>query len=141
MIKALKGEKGFVNGVYLKVRRIVLKQGHDPLGHVIVERVVRGEDRHIVFFDPVFDLVKRFAHLAKADGLRLPGEGNGATVIVGKNDNGPFSRLGIKDPFTGTVKGITVHQGDRHFRTLRCWEDTTPQMKSSPISSSPTFLL
>src|SRR4051812_26215593 len=48
----------------------------------------------------------------------------------------------MKDALAGAVKRIAIHQCHHtHLRTLRCCEETTPQMKSSPNSSSPTFLL
>jgi hypothetical protein len=82
---------------------------HDPTAHVSIEGVIGGKYLYAVGPAKLFVFKSWGAH-RKAKGLGFIAASNEAAVVVRQHGYGLSLQTGIKDPFAGGVKIITIYQ-------------------------------
>ena len=102
-------QEALVDGVNLKRGREPGNNLHYPSGHVAVERIIRGKDVDVIFFQrrPVLEIGR--AHF-NSQRLRLLGESDDAAVVIGKHDDWLIPQRRIENPLTRAVERIGINQ-------------------------------
>ena len=100
--------KRFIDAVDLDRWNHGFDQGHDPLAHVPVQGVVRGERHDAMLLELVFDLEVRLTHLH--EGLRVVAARNDTAVVVAQHDNRHLGQVRAKHPLARCVERVAIDQ-------------------------------
>jgi len=106
----LQTDEGLINGVNLLSRPETGGHTHHPIADVTVQREVGRQGHHPGFFGQMPELKPGRPHL-DAQGLGLIAAGDGTTVIVGQDDQGPAVEAGSKHPLTAAKEVVPIDQG------------------------------
>ena len=109
MVKAFELQESFVYAVNLNIGGIALQDFHHPATHVAIEGVVRRKDLDFFPRKNVFVLKGRGSH-GNPKGFCFVAARNYATVVIRQNHDGLSLPLRLKNPFTRSVKIVTIDQ-------------------------------
>ncbi len=109
--EAVQIDERLVDGVYFDIRGELLEGGHNSVGHVAIEGVVRREYFNVIFTDEFLDFeVGREA--VEADGFGFIRAGHDDAVVVGEDDYGLADEFGVEHPFARGIEVIAIDYGD-----------------------------
>src|SRR5450755_191595 len=121
-------KKTFINAVDFLLPKTISQQGevgenlHNPIGEVLVERIVATEDGHPVLLDDGAATMVRHPSF-ESQRFGLGADRDEIAVIVGEDHYRSLLQGGMKDAFDGDVKIVAINQrddGSSHRPCLRC---------------------
>ena len=104
--------EGFIDGIHLQLRHLLLQQSHHPLAHIAIEGVVGAAHHHLLIAQAI-----RHLEIGRAHGnAQLPGltaAGHDAAIVIGEHHHRLALQRWIKQLLARGIEVVAINQSQR----------------------------